>query len=272
MPTSISGRKGQKVSIEIQYQPQSLTYKAFADLNDRCFKNEPVSEYDFQAMQNDGFWCLFSDGALAGYCHLHIKGHSAHIRRIAVHPDYRSQGLGSRLMGIMLDHSVANQANSITLWVQQDNPRAIGLYTKYGFSIVDESAQFEAEIRCEPPGQTRAIPISEYDESACGSLPPDAAKWQDAHNPPHAHVLLFVREGAVVGFTRFGPAFPGCLPFEVFYEDEPIGALLPLLADYALPDKMRIRITTGNPIALAYFQANDYQENYRLYIMARELL
>jgi ribosomal protein S18 acetylase RimI-like enzyme len=257
------------VDIEIQYQPQ-ITYEAFADLNDRCFKNEPISEYDFQAMKNDGFWCLVSEGALAGYCHLRIKGHSVHIRRIAVHPDYRSQGLGSRLMETMLDHSLANRANSVTLSVQQDNPQAISLYKKYGFSIVDERAQFEVDLRGELSRQTRAVPISEYDEDRYGSLPQSAARWRSAHNPPHAHVLLFVREGAVVGFARFAPTFPGCSPFEIF-EDEPIDALLPLLADYALPDKRRIRITTGNTLALACFRANDYQENYRLYVMAREL-
>jgi ribosomal protein S18 acetylase RimI-like enzyme len=257
-------------NIEIQYQPKNLTYKAFATLNDRCFANEPVSEYDFQAMRNTGFWCLYSDGALAGYCHLQIKEATAHITRIAVHPDYRSRGLGCRLMDVMIDYSIANEARVVTLSVQQDNPVAISLYRKYGFSIVDESVQFEVDLHDEVPGDALAVPISAYDEGVHGALPRDVAKWKQGHNPPHTHVLLFVREGEVVGFARFVPAFPGCSPFEML-ADVPVGALLSSLAGYALPDKTRIRITTGNPIALESFQANGCHENYRLYIMAREL-
>jgi ribosomal protein S18 acetylase RimI-like enzyme len=257
-------------NIEIQYQPGNIAYQAFAALNDLCFTNEPISEYDFQTMRNTGFWCLYSGGALAGYCHLQIKEATAHIARIAVHPDYRSRGLGSRLMDTMIDHGVTNQVKAITLWVQQDNPRAISLYRKYGFSIVGESAQFEVDIGSEPAGHILAVPISEYDEQAFGAVPPGAAKRREAHNPPHTRVLLFVREGEVVGFARFSPTFPGCSPFEVL-ADVPVGALVSSLAGYALPDKTRIRITTGNPIALNYFQANGYHENYRLYVMAREL-
>lgn len=258
------------MSIEIQYQPQNLTYKAFAALNDLCFRNEPVSEYDFQMMKGDGFWCLYSDGVLAGYCHLRIKKDTAHIARIAVHPDWRSRGLGARLMETMIDHSTTKEARTCTLSVQQDNPMAISLYRKYGFSVVDESAQFEVDLGDEPPGDALAIPISVYDVGVHGALPLDVEKWKDAHNPPHTHVLLFVRGREVVGFTRFVPAFPGCSPFEIL-EDAPVGALLSSLADYASPDKTRIRITTGNPVALAYFRANGYHENYRLYAMAREL-
>ncbi|MEJ2210181.1 MAG: GNAT family N-acetyltransferase [Anaerolineae bacterium] len=258
------------MNIEVQYRPESLTYEAFVALNDLCFTNEPVSEYDFQSMKAGDLWCLYSGGVLAGYCHLRIENNKAHIARIAVHPDYRSRGLGGRLMETMIDHSLTNGARAITLSVQQDNPVAISLYRKYGFAVVDESAQFEVDLDDEVPGDALAIPISAYDEGVHGALAQGVAKWKQAHNPPHTHVLLFVREGEVVGFTRFVPAFPGCSPFEVL-ADVPVGALLSSLAGYALPDKTRIRITTGNAIAREYFRANGYQENYRLYAMAREL-
>ncbi|MBI3359583.1 MAG: ribosomal protein S18-alanine N-acetyltransferase [Chloroflexi bacterium] len=60
----------------------------------------------------------------------------AHISTIAVHPDYRGQGIGERLLVAMLEHARSLGATLATLEVRVGNVVAQNLYRKYGFEEV----------------------------------------------------------------------------------------------------------------------------------------
>ena len=63
--------------------------------------------------------------------------HRAEIS-ITVLRDYWGQGIGSRLMEMMIDFAKSVKIESLYLEVRKDNERAISLYKKYGFEEIGE--------------------------------------------------------------------------------------------------------------------------------------
>ncbi|MBA1333988.1 MAG: Ribosomal-protein-S18p-alanine acetyltransferase [Firmicutes bacterium] len=57
----------------------------------------------------------------------------AHITNIAVHPGYRSKGIGSLLLEEMIRYAVDKGIESFTLEVRASNYTALRLYKKKGF-------------------------------------------------------------------------------------------------------------------------------------------
>ena len=62
----------------------------------------------------------------------------SHISRltITVLKNYWGQGIGSRLMKMMIDFCVSTDAKVISLEVRSDNDRAVKLYEKFGFETI----------------------------------------------------------------------------------------------------------------------------------------
>ena len=58
------------------------------------------------------------------------------ITNIAVHPDYRHQGIASSVLEKLVSHSCDNKLEFITLEVRESNINAIKLYEKFGFEEV----------------------------------------------------------------------------------------------------------------------------------------
>jgi ribosomal-protein-alanine N-acetyltransferase len=60
----------------------------------------------------------------------------AHIATIAVHPEYRRQGIARRLLSVALDEVQRREMVSATLEVRSSNTAAQNLYKDFGFDIV----------------------------------------------------------------------------------------------------------------------------------------
>ena len=65
-----------------------------------------------------GMWQIFDEG---------------HITNIAVHPEFRENGIGSRLLKKLIEISREKGIKKITLEVRKSNTAAKNLYYKYGF-------------------------------------------------------------------------------------------------------------------------------------------
>ena len=65
-----------------------------------------------------GMWVVFDEGD---------------ITNIAVHPEYRKQGIGNLLMDNLITLCNENNINSLTLEVRESNLPAQNLYKKHGF-------------------------------------------------------------------------------------------------------------------------------------------
>lgn len=82
--------------------------------------NRPVAGYS-------GFWYILDE---------------AHISTIAVHPDWRGQGVGEHLFVAMLEKALDLGAVSATLEVRVSNERAQKLYRKYAFEVVGRRKRY----------------------------------------------------------------------------------------------------------------------------------
>ncbi|MFZ5917867.1 MAG: ribosomal protein S18-alanine N-acetyltransferase [Chloroflexota bacterium] len=70
---------------------------------------------------------------MIGYGGFWVLGQEAHISTIAVHPDWRGQGLGELLLISMIDLAATLDAQEVTLEVRVSNLVAQNLYRKYLF-------------------------------------------------------------------------------------------------------------------------------------------
>jgi ribosomal-protein-alanine N-acetyltransferase len=76
------------------------------------------------------------DGEIVAYGGMWLMVDEAHITTFAVHPAWRRQRVGERLLLAFLDLAVARQAREATLEVRLSNIAARRLYEKYGFRPV----------------------------------------------------------------------------------------------------------------------------------------
>ncbi|HEX6479624.1 MAG TPA: ribosomal protein S18-alanine N-acetyltransferase [Ktedonobacteraceae bacterium] len=71
--------------------------------------------------------------SIVGFAGLWLMVDEAHITTIAMHPDYRRQGLGELMLASLIDISYDIGAKWVTLEVRVSNYAAQNLYRKYGF-------------------------------------------------------------------------------------------------------------------------------------------
>ncbi|MBI3757291.1 MAG: ribosomal protein S18-alanine N-acetyltransferase [Deltaproteobacteria bacterium] len=72
-------------------------------------------------------------GAVLGYLCCWYVADEVQILNVAVHPNYRRQGVAERLLRYALDIGQQNGAQSANLEVRRSNLPAIQLYKKFGF-------------------------------------------------------------------------------------------------------------------------------------------
>lgn len=71
--------------------------------------------------------------SIVGFAGLWLMVDESHITTIAVHPDYRGQGVGETLLSALIGISYDIGARMVTLEVRVSNAIAQNLYRKYGF-------------------------------------------------------------------------------------------------------------------------------------------
>jgi [ribosomal protein S18]-alanine N-acetyltransferase len=65
-----------------------------------------------------------------------------HIATIAVHPDYRNQGIGSQLLITALQEAIRQKAGQVTLEVRASNINAQKLYQRFHFELVGRRPRY----------------------------------------------------------------------------------------------------------------------------------
>jgi len=81
-------------------------------------------------------------GAVVGYAGVWLMVDEAHITTFAVHPDWRRQGIGRRLMYALLVVASELGATRMTLEVRVSNLPAQGLYRAHGFEIAGRRERY----------------------------------------------------------------------------------------------------------------------------------
>jgi len=91
-----------------------------------AFKNEMHNNLACYSVMLDG-------QTVIGYYGLWHVLDEGHITNIAVHPEYRRQGIGSQLLTHMISAAKQRDVYHLTLEVRTSNIPAQGLYAKHGF-------------------------------------------------------------------------------------------------------------------------------------------
>jgi ribosomal-protein-alanine N-acetyltransferase len=85
--------------------------------------------YVAEAAQPDG------NGRVVGMVVVWMVLDEGHIANIAVHPEYRSRGIGRRLLVTALQEAIQKGARQATLEVRLSNIAAQNLYRQFGFDV-----------------------------------------------------------------------------------------------------------------------------------------
>jgi ribosomal-protein-alanine N-acetyltransferase len=88
---------------------------------------------------------LKKGNTILGYIIMYSVGNEVHILNIAVHPDYRKKGYGSKLVTHVLTHFRGSDVVEFFLEVREGNSRAINLYKKYGFEVIGKRKKYYME-------------------------------------------------------------------------------------------------------------------------------
>ncbi|MGD1996041.1 MAG: ribosomal protein S18-alanine N-acetyltransferase [Anaerolineae bacterium] len=97
---------------------------------------ESAYHYELRYRSDSLFYVLQDRGGgspILGYFGLRIGGYRAHVRTIAIHPDWRGQGLGKFLLLVALEKAIRRGVRRVTLEVRPSNSVAQRLYADLGF-------------------------------------------------------------------------------------------------------------------------------------------
>ena len=86
---------------------------------------------------------------VAGFAMLRLLGDDVELMTIAVEPKYRGKGIGAALLHACFEDLLMTASKRMVLEVAADNPAAIRLYGKLGFTKVSERKGYYAR----PDGQ-----------------------------------------------------------------------------------------------------------------------
>ena len=106
-----------------------------AELEKICF-SDPWSESSVASELNNplSYWLVALDGdRLMGYVGSQTVVGETDMMNIAVHPDYRRQGVAEKLILALVEGLKGMESHCLTLEVRASNAPAIGLYEKLGF-------------------------------------------------------------------------------------------------------------------------------------------
>jgi ribosomal-protein-alanine N-acetyltransferase len=79
---------------------------------------------------------------VVGYAGHWLVRDEVHISTIAVHPEWRGQGLGALLLLHMLFHALEHEAVVVQLEVRENNVAAQRLYERFGFEKVGRRKKY----------------------------------------------------------------------------------------------------------------------------------
>lgn len=81
-------------------------------------------------------------GELAGYAGMMCVLPLADVQTLAVAPEMQGRGLGTRLLGLIVDAARTRGAEQVLLEVRADNPGAQALYRREGFEPIHTRARY----------------------------------------------------------------------------------------------------------------------------------
>ena len=112
--------------------------EAIAELEKMCFRDPWSANSIASELHNplSDWFVAVDNGTVCGYVGSQSVLDGADMMNIAVHPDYRKQGIGYALIECLIAALKEKNVISLCLEVRVSNESAIGLYSKMGFAVV----------------------------------------------------------------------------------------------------------------------------------------
>jgi len=107
--------------------------------------SDPWSKDNFMAELNLPFswvWAAKIETSLAGYCCCWEMEEELQIANLAVHPDFRSQGVGKKILQEILNRACQRKIKRVTLEVRESNQAALKLYQGFGFEEIGRRKKY----------------------------------------------------------------------------------------------------------------------------------
>jgi ribosomal protein S18 acetylase RimI-like enzyme len=118
---------------------QSLLAKQFAMQDEYYHRHYPKARFDLILAGETGIGRLYHDWS----------GDEARVIDIALLPDYRDKGIGTRIMKTIVAEA-ARRSMTLSLYVEIDNPVS-ALYRRLGFEATGQNGVYERMLRTAAP-------------------------------------------------------------------------------------------------------------------------
>jgi len=134
------------IKVRKSSKADSKIIKELAEANDDKIHLVKKKERMFRAVGSVEILVADVDGKFGGFMYsflteegttLQAGTEEVHVSAIIIHPDFRRLGIASKLVNSLLYKT----DKSITAHIDNDNYKAISLFTSLGFSIVDKDAE-----------------------------------------------------------------------------------------------------------------------------------
>jgi ribosomal-protein-alanine N-acetyltransferase len=109
----------------------------------------PEKSYQFELTKNPSSLCLvaeinpFETGSIViGMAVVWIVVDEAHIATLAIHPEFRGNGYGKKLLAELMRQSIQRGAILATLEVRENNRLAQQIYKNFGFTTVGQRSHY----------------------------------------------------------------------------------------------------------------------------------
>lgn len=117
---------------------------AIAELEKLCFQDPwSVNSISTELTNPLSTWLVAVEGGeVVGYVGSQSVLDGADMMNVAVHPDYRNQGIGHALIEELIILLQKKDVISLSLEVRVSNESAIGLYHKMGFEMIGKRPRY----------------------------------------------------------------------------------------------------------------------------------
>lgn len=125
--------------------PMNLSHvEAIAEIEKLCFSDPwSVRSIAYELESPWSRWLVALEGEqVAGYVGSQLVPPEADVMNLAVHPNWRGQGIGRALMEAMLAQLRSEGIEELALEVRESNNVAISLYTALGFTLAGKRQRY----------------------------------------------------------------------------------------------------------------------------------
>lgn len=128
------------MTITVERIQDAAELDAILAVEHASFNNPTTREWYGSELERPDVCYLYvirtAEARVAGFCAFWRVVDQIHINNLAIHPDVRGRGLGTRLLAAVLAEAATMGAPHATLEVRRSNDAARRLYERAGFTVV----------------------------------------------------------------------------------------------------------------------------------------